>query len=85
MIELIGVRIWAIPLGEAGPSRPRKLPCGVLVSLPPEDERDRAASSVPARFELPNNPGVFVPFSGVFRLSTGDLAAVYGAVEEPIG
>jgi hypothetical protein len=41
--------------------------------------------SFPERFELPDNPGVFVPFSGLFRLSTGDLVAVYGAVKEAVG
>ena len=85
LIELNGVRIWAIPFGESGNSSPRKLPCGVIVKDPTEEQRSRAPSHLPARFELPDNPGIFVPFSGLFQLSTGDLAAVYGAVKEPLG
>ncbi len=85
LIELNGVRIWAITFLDGGPSAPRKLPCGVIVRNPTDEQRVRAPSVFPPRFELPDNPGVFVNFSGLFQLMTGDLAAVYGAVKEPLG
>jgi hypothetical protein len=85
LIELIGVRIWAISYENRRAMAPRKLPCGVVVKDPTEEQRAGAPSSHPVRFELPNNPGIFVPFSGLFLLPTGNLAAVYGAVQEPLG
>ena len=84
MIELNGVRIWAIVCGAGPRSAPRKLPCGVIVEHPTPEQRS-SVPIFPDRFELPNHPGLFVPFSGVFQLSTGELAAVYGAVPEPLG
>jgi hypothetical protein len=85
LTELIGVRIWAISFEDRRAQAPRKLPCGVVVEDPTEEQRAGAPSSHPVRFEVPDNPGVFVPFSGLFLLPTGNLAAVYGAIQEPLG
>jgi len=85
LIELIGVRIWAIPYRDRRPSAPRKLPCGVVVEEPTRDQRAGAPPNIPDRFELPTNPGVYVGFSGLFWLPTGQLAAVYGGIREPLG
>jgi hypothetical protein len=85
LIELNGVRIWAISYEDRRAMAPRKLPCGVVVEDPTEEQRAGAPSSHPVRFEIPDKPGIFVAFSGLFLLPTGNLAAVYGAVQERLG
>ena len=85
MIELNGVRIWAIPYVDRRATEPRKLPCGVIVDEPSADQRRQASGPFPDRFEIPQRPGVFVKFTGVFQLGTGEVAAIYGAVPEKLG
>jgi hypothetical protein len=85
MIELNGVRIWAIPYRDRRALSPCKLVCGAVVKAPTAAQRARAPSVLPNRIPLPGNPAVFIRFSGVFLLPSGDVAAVYGAVIEPLG
>ena len=85
MIELNGVRIWAIPYRERAALAPRKLACGAVVKAPTEEERSHAPEGFPSRIELPGNSEVSIDFSGLFLLPSGDIAAVYGAVQEPLG
>ena len=85
MIELNGVRIWAIPYRERSPLAPRKLSCGAVVKTPTDEERSHAPEGLPARIVMPGNSDVSIDFSGLFLLPSGDVAAVYGAVQEPLG
>ena len=85
MIELNGVRIWAIPYRNRLAMAPRKLSCGAVVKAPSAEERSHAPEELPARIGLPGNPRVSIGFSGIFRLPSGDIAAIYGAVKEPLG
>jgi hypothetical protein len=85
MIELNGVRIWAIPYRERRALAPLKLFCGAIVKTPTEAQRSLAPRDLPARIKMPGNPDVSIRFSGLFLLPTGDVAAVYGAVTEPLG
>jgi hypothetical protein len=85
MIELNGVRIWAIPYRDRRALSPCKLFCGTVVEAPTETQRARAPSVVPSRIALPSDPEVSIRYSGLFLLPSGDVAAVYGAVIEPLG
>jgi hypothetical protein len=85
MIELNGVRIWAIPYRDRRALSPCKLVCGAVVKAPTEAQQARAPSVVPDRIPLPGNPTVSIRYSGLFLLPSGDVAAVYGAVVEPLG
>ena len=85
MIELNGVRIWAIPFRERRALTPLKLICGSIVTTPTEAQRRLAPPELPIRIPLPGNPTVSIRYSGLFMLHSGDLAAVYGAVTEPLG
>jgi hypothetical protein len=85
MVELNGVRIWAIPYRERRALSPRKLICGAVVEAPSQAQRSRVPSEVPATIPLPGNPGVLIRYSGLFLLPSGDVAAVYGAVVETLG
>ena len=85
MIELNGVRIWAIPYRDRSALAPRKLSCGAVVKAPTAEERSHAPEGFPARIEMPGNSEVSIKFSGLFLLASGDVAAVYGAVQEPLG
>ena len=84
MVELNGVRIWAIGL-DAGTTRPaRKLPCGTLARPLGGDPRPGAAP-MPGRLPMPGRPDVSVAWTGWFALPTGEAVAVYGAVVAPVG
>jgi hypothetical protein len=85
MIELNGVRIWAIPYRERRALSPLKLICGAIVEAPNEAQRSRAPAELPTRIPLPGNPEVSIRYSGLFLLPSGEVAAVYGAVLEPLG
>ena len=85
MIELNGVRIWAIPYRDRRALSPCKLVCGAIIKTPTEAQRARAPPVLPSKIPLPGNPEVSIRYSGLFLLPSGDVAAVYGAVIEPLG
>jgi len=84
VVELNGVRIWAIAFrgGEAAP--PRKLACGTLARRV-EGARAVGGPAMPDRLGVPGRPDVSVPWTGWFELAAGELVAVYGAKVEPVG
>jgi len=77
VVELNGVRIWAV--AERGwPALPaRKLVCGTL-ACPRRPE-------LPERLAVPGRPDLSVSWTGWFELMTGEVVGVYGAMVEPIG
>lgn len=87
MVELNGVRIWAVAVVGGQVLPPRKLVCGTLArpwagtgDLPGE------ASSLPGRIRVPGRPELVVGWTGWFELvATGEVLAVYGAVVEWVG
>ena len=80
MVELNGVRIWAVGAGDGG--RPRKLACGTLAR--PVD--GGSAPPLGPRIGLPGRPDVVIDWSGWFALATtGEVVGVYGAVVEAVG
>lgn len=85
MIELVGLRIWAIPFVAGIASPPRKLACGVIVGEVIGPQEGETPPNLPWRFELPDRPGQFASFSGLFLIEPGQAAAVYGAVAEKLG
>jgi len=84
VVELNGVRIWAVefPKGEAMP--PRKLVCGTLARRV-EGDRTPLGLVMPDRLAVPSRPDVSVPWTGWFELAAGGVVAVYGAKVEPVG
>ncbi len=84
MIELIGVRIWAIRFEGGYATSARKLVCGTL-ARPAPGRCPLQGGVLPERIEVPGRPGVSVPWTGWFELSTGEVVAVYGAKIEPVG
>ncbi len=85
MIELVGLRIWAIPYVAGLASPPRKLACGMIVGEIIGPARGQTPPDLPWQFELPDRPGQFASFSGLFLIGPGQAAAVYGAVAEKLG
>jgi hypothetical protein len=83
MIELSGKKIYAIPYTRRRPLKPIRLPDGSIVEIPTPEQRCHAPEWLTANFERPD--GYFVGLLGVFLLSTGKVAAVYGATQEAIG
>ena len=83
MVELNGVRIWAVAAGGAAP---RKLACGTLAR--PVPVRPGVAALPPprgARLAVPGRPDVAVTWTGWFELTTGEVVGVYGAQVEAVG
>ncbi len=85
MVELNGVRIWAVAV-EGGRALPlRKLACGTL-ARPWAGALGSGVIPLPARIEVPGRPEVVVGWTGWFRLvATGEVVGVYGAVVERVG
>ena len=84
MVELNGVRIWAIRFEGGCVTPARKLVCGTLAR--PTSGRCPIRGGIPLdRLEVPGRPGVSVPWTGWFELATGEVVAVYGAKVEPVG
>ena len=87
MVELNGVRIWAIGFEGGRALPPRKLVCGTLASpAGPAGSAAILGEAPAARIGLPGRPDLTIPWVGWFRLAaSGEVVAVYGAVVEPVG
>ena len=85
MVELNGVRIWAITVAGGQTLPPRKLVCGTLARPLPSGPADPPRLDLPARLVPPGRPDLSLPWNGWFELATGEVAGVYGATVEPIG
>jgi hypothetical protein len=83
MIELNGTNIYAVPYSNRRALKPVKLPDGSIVETPTSSQRSQAPKSLPAFFQRPD--GFFIGLFGVYLLSTGSVAAVYGGTTEAIG
>lgn len=87
MVELNGVRIWAIGRTAGGQLlAPRKLACGTLADRLGPAGAPGPGTAPPPWFEVPGRPDLTVPWVGWFRLAlTGEVVGIYGAVVEPVG
>ena len=84
MVELNGVRIWAVGVGPA--AVPRKLVCGTLARpLTADEDGATLPSPMGARLAVPGRLGVAVAWTGWFELMTGEVVGVYGAQVEAVG
>ena len=83
LVELNGVRICALVVEGDRLAPTRRLACGTLAHPLAGPPAGRFAP--PERVAVPGRPGVLVARTGWFRLLTGEVAAVFGAVVEPIG
>ena len=90
--------IFAVPFRGGRPKRVVRLPDGAIVESPPSERLVEAPSRPEAMLPLAAggepatihhaNLGLVVdyaPFTGVFLLPCGDVAAVYGAEADPLG
>ena len=87
MVELNGVRIWAVALPvESGlVAPPRKLVCGTLARpLDRVGGRPRLPE-LPGWLAVPGRSDVAVAWTGWFELMTGEVVGVYGAQVEGVG
>ncbi len=85
MVELNGVRIWAIAIEGGQASPPRKLHCGTLAHPVASDLTFRPAPTLPARLTPPGRPDLALAWTGWFELTTGEVVGVYGAQVEAVG
>jgi hypothetical protein len=89
--------IFAVPYRGRRPRKALQLPDGAIVETPLRDQRCEAPDELVAVFEVGGggvpatihhaNLGLvvaFLPLSGVYLLSNGDVAAIYGADVVPI-
>lgn len=92
------VGIFAVPYRGGHPSPAVRLPDGAIVEVPTPDQRRNAPDRVGTCFDVANDGGpatihhvnlglirAFLLFEGFYILSSGDVAAVYGAEAHPIG
>jgi hypothetical protein len=92
------VGIFAVPYRAGRPSRAVRIPDGAIVEAPTPDQRCEAPDHPPACFDVAIDGGpatihhvnlglikAFLAYDGVFVLSTGEVASVYGAVAIPLG
>jgi hypothetical protein len=92
------VGIFAVPYRGGRPSPAVRLPDGSIVERPTPDQRRNAPDRVGACFDVATDGGpasihhinlglikTFLLFQGFYLLSSGDVAAVYGAEANPIG
>ena len=82
MVELNGVRIWAVTVEAGGTSPARKLVCGTL-ARPLDDLASRPALA--SRLAVPGRSDLSVVWNGWFELINGEVVGVYGAKVEPVG
>ena len=93
-----GDGIFAIPYHGGRPHRALRLPDGAIVEAPTPDQRCEAPDRLSGCFEVAvggvpatihhSNLGLikaWIAFEGVYILSSGDVAAVYGARALPLG
>ena len=86
MVELNGVRIWARVMAGGRLAEPRKLVCGTLAEPLSDAVRLPFDGPLGARLDVPGRPELTIAWTGWFFLvATGEVAAVYGAVVEPVG
>lgn len=90
--------IFVVPYRGGRRGKPVRLPDGAIVEEPRPDQRPGAPDRPDGMFPIGSggvaatvhhaNLGLvvgYLPFSGVFLLPSGDVAAVYGAEANPIG
>jgi len=87
VVELNGVRIWAVAEREWPALPARKLVCGTLARPVAEDQWaiGPRALELPERLAVPGRPDLSVGWTGWFELTTGEVVGVYGAMVEPVG
>ncbi|WP_165227563.1 hypothetical protein [Aquisphaera insulae] len=89
--------IYAVPYRDGKHGRPVRIPDGATVEAPLPDDRCHAPAAPPECLDLAKGGGVatihhevlglidgYLRLTGVFCLSSGEVAAVYGAEAVPI-
>ncbi len=92
------VGIYAVPYRNQRRGKPVQIPDGAIGETATSEERSEAPDQLPDWFEVAAGGGPatihhanlglvadLLPFDGVYLLSSGEVAAVYGADVLPIG